>query len=71
MFFLAKVFLKFQRATFGATDDFEIVYYQWEDFLSSERLIEGFRIVLEFISFGSYGMNYTQGLVAGFDDFFR
>ena len=47
-FFLAKVFLKFQRATFG---DFEIVYYQWEGFLSSERLNEGFRIVLEFISF--------------------
>ena len=37
-----------QRGHFQA---FEIVYYQWEGFLSSERLIEGFKIVLEFISF--------------------
>ena len=50
-FFLPKLYLKCQRTTFSATDDFEIVYYQWEGFLSSERLNEGFRIVLEFISF--------------------
>ena len=42
-FFLANVSLKFQRATF---DDFEIVYYQWEGFLSSEGLMEASELCL-------------------------
>ena len=60
--------LKFQSATFGAIDDFEIVYYQWKGFLRSERLTEGFRIVLYFVYI--VRQYYTKGLVAGFDDFF-
>ena len=77
-FFLAKVFLKFQRATFG---DFEIVYYQWKGFLSSERLMEASELCLNLFRlyginytvierYDSYGMNYSSGLVVRFDNFF-
>ena len=78
VFLLAKVFLKFQRATFG---DFEIVYYQWKGFLSSERLMEASELCLNLFRlyginytvierYDSYGMNYSSGLVVRFDNFF-
>ena len=79
VFLLAKVFLKFQRATFG---DFEIVYYQWKGFLSSERLMEASELCLNLFRlyginytvierYDSYGMNYSSGLVVRFENFFR
>ena len=55
-------------------DIYEIVYYQWKGFLSIEKLNEGFRIDFIYtviVRYDSYDTNYSLGLVAGFDDFFR